>query len=94
MFAVAKDPAMLAFLDAGVNVKGAPNENFAREILEMFTMGVGHYSEHDIRESARAFTGWNYFGTQFTLQRRSARRRPEDGVWPAKATSTANRSST
>ena len=65
MIAVAQDPAMLAFLDAGVNVKGAPNENFAREILEMFTMGVGHYSERDIRESARAFTGWNARGTHF-----------------------------
>ncbi len=59
MIAVAKDPAMLAYLDAGVNVKGAPNENFAREIMEMFTMGVGHYQETDIREAARAFTGWN-----------------------------------
>jgi hypothetical protein len=39
-------------------VKGAPNENFAREVMELFTMGVGHYSEHDIREAARAFTGW------------------------------------
>ncbi len=56
---VARDPAMLAFLDAGVNVKGAPNENFAREIMELFTMGVGNYSEKDIREAARAFTGWN-----------------------------------
>ena len=65
LVAVAKDPAMLAFLDAGVNVKGSPNENFAREILEMFTMGVGHYDEFDIRESARAFTGWNYLGTEF-----------------------------
>jgi uncharacterized protein (DUF1800 family) len=59
MIAVAQDPAMLCYLDAGVNVKGAPNENFAREIMEMFTMGVGHYSETDIREGARAFTGWN-----------------------------------
>ena len=57
--AVAQDPAMLYFLDAGVNVKGAPNENFAREIMELFTMGVGNYSERDIREAARAFTGWN-----------------------------------
>ncbi|MCP8939615.1 DUF1800 domain-containing protein [Alsobacter sp. SYSU M60028] len=55
---VAKDPAMLVYLDAGQNVKGAPNENFAREVMELFTMGVGHYSEHDIREAARAFTGW------------------------------------
>ncbi len=67
MVAVAQDPAMLAFLDAGVNVKGAPNENFAREILEMFTMGVGHYSERDIREAARAFTGWNFRGTRFVV---------------------------
>jgi uncharacterized protein (DUF1800 family) len=57
---VAQDPAMLAYLDAGVNVKGAPNENFAREIMELFTMGVGNYTETDIREAARAFTGWNY----------------------------------
>jgi len=65
LIGVAQDPAMLAFLDAGVNVKGSPNENFAREIMELFTMGVGHYSEHDIREAARAFTGWNFVGTAF-----------------------------
>jgi len=67
MIGVAQDPAMLAFLDAAVNVKGAPNENFAREIMELFTMGVGHYSEHDIREAARAFTGWNYQGVAFHI---------------------------
>jgi hypothetical protein len=55
---VARDPAMLVFLDAAQNVKGAPNENFAREVMELFTMGVGNYSEPDIREAARAFTGW------------------------------------
>ncbi|MDO9714287.1 DUF1800 domain-containing protein, partial [Paracraurococcus lichenis] len=55
---VAQDPAMLVFLDAGRNVKGAPNENFGREVMELFTMGVGHYTEADIREAARAFTGW------------------------------------
>ena len=65
LIAVAQDPAMLAYLDAGVNVKGSPNENFAREIMELFTMGVGNYSEHDIREAARAFTGWNFVGTDF-----------------------------
>jgi hypothetical protein len=48
-----------------VNVKGSPNENFAREIMEMFTMGVGNYTEHDIREAARAFTGWNFVGLEF-----------------------------
>jgi hypothetical protein len=66
---VAQDPAMLQFLDAGVNVKGAPNENFAREIMELFTMGVGNYSEHDIREAARAFTGWNFRDLQFVINR-------------------------
>ena len=63
--AVSKDPAMLAFLDAGINVKGSPNENFAREIMELFTMGVGNYSEQDIREAARAFTGWNFEGLAY-----------------------------
>lgn len=67
MVAVAQDPAMLSFLDAGVNVKGAPNENFAREIMELFTMGVGNYSETDIREAARAFTGWNYVDLDFVI---------------------------
>ena len=67
MVAVAQDPAMLSFLDAGVNIKGAPNENFAREIMELFTMGVGNYSEEDIREAARAFTGWNYDDLEFVI---------------------------
>ncbi|MDA1075968.1 MAG: DUF1800 domain-containing protein [Proteobacteria bacterium] len=67
LLAVAQDPAMLAFLDAGVNVKGSPNENFAREIMELFSMGVGNYSETDIREAARAFTGWNFEGLQFVV---------------------------
>ena len=67
LLAVAKDPAMLAFLDADVNVKGAPNENFAREIMELFTLGVGHYSETDIKEAARAFTGWNYDRLKFVV---------------------------
>lgn len=67
LIAVAQDPAMLAFLDAGVNVKDAPNENFAREIMELFTMGVGHYDEHDVREAARAFTGWNFRGLEFHI---------------------------
>src|SRR5213594_475691 len=69
LVAVAQDPAMLSFLDAGVNVKGAPNENFAREIMELFTMGVGHYSEADIREAARAFTGWNFADLAFVVNR-------------------------
>jgi hypothetical protein len=55
---ILKDPAMLVFLDNGENVKNHPNENFGRELLELFTMGVGHYTERDVREAARAFTGW------------------------------------
>ncbi len=69
LISVSQDPAMLAFLDAGVNVKGSPNENFAREIMELFTMGVGHYSENDIREAARAFTGWNYVDLTFVINK-------------------------
>jgi hypothetical protein len=55
---ILKDPGMLVFLDNGENVKDHPNENFGRELLELFTMGVGNYTEHDVREAARAFTGW------------------------------------
>lgn len=55
---VSKGPAMLFWLDNQFNVKGKPNENFAREIMELFTLGVGNYSEKDIQEAARAFTGW------------------------------------
>ncbi len=69
LIAVAEDPAMLVFLDAGVNVKGASNENFAREIMELFTMGVGHYTEKDIREAARAFTGWNCDDLKFVVNK-------------------------
>ena len=67
--AVAESPGMLAFLDAGVNVKGASNENFAREIMELFTMGVGNYTETDIREAARAFTGWNFVDLKFVVNK-------------------------
>ena len=56
---VSKDPAMLIYLDGAQNRKGAPNENFAREVMELFTLGEGHYSEQDIKEVARAFTGWS-----------------------------------
>ena len=55
---VSRDPAMLVWLDNEVNVKGSPNENFAREVMELFTMGHGNYTQLDVTESARAFTGW------------------------------------
>ncbi|MBL8308822.1 MAG: DUF1800 domain-containing protein [Burkholderiales bacterium] len=56
---ISKDPAMLVYLDGAQNRKGAPNENFAREVMELFTLGEGRYSEQDIKEVARAFTGWS-----------------------------------
>lgn len=67
LVAIAMDPAMLVFLDAAQNVKGAPNENFGREVMELFTMGVGNYTEDDIREAARAFTGWGHDDLEFTI---------------------------
>jgi len=56
--AVVHDPAMLVWLDAQANRKGEPNENLARELMELFTLGVGHYTETDVKESASALTGW------------------------------------
>ncbi|HEV3496581.1 MAG TPA: DUF1800 domain-containing protein, partial [Actinomycetes bacterium] len=58
--AVAKDPAMLIWLDSNQNRKQSPNENFARELFELFTLGLGRYTEADIKDAARAFTGWQY----------------------------------
>jgi uncharacterized protein (DUF1800 family) len=63
--AISRDPAMLVYLDNRKNVKGHANENYAREILELFTLGAGNYSEHDIKEVARAFTGWGNLGLTF-----------------------------
>ncbi len=57
--AAVRDPAMLAWLDASANRKGHPNENLARELMELFTLGVGHYTEPDVKEAARALTGWS-----------------------------------
>ena len=56
---VSKSAAMLNFLNNQQNRKGHPNENFAREVMELFTLGRGHYSENDIKDAARAFTGWS-----------------------------------
>lgn len=57
---VSKSPAMLQYLNNQQNKKGKPNENFARELMELFTLGRGNYAEQDIKESARSFTGWMY----------------------------------
>ena len=56
---LAKDPAMIFWLDNQENHKDAPNENWGRELLELFSLGVGHYTEKDVLECARAFTGWS-----------------------------------
>jgi uncharacterized protein (DUF1800 family) len=56
---IARDPAMLVYLDNAGNRRQAPNENFAREVMELFTLGEGHYGERDVKEAARAFTGWS-----------------------------------
>ncbi|MGH2574342.1 MAG: DUF1800 domain-containing protein, partial [Ignavibacteria bacterium] len=55
---VTRDPGMLIYLDGRYNVVGNPNENYSRELCELFTMGIGNYNEFDVREAARALTGW------------------------------------
>jgi len=57
---ISKDPAMLQFLNNQQNRKSSPNENFAREVMELFTLGRGNYTENDVKEAARAFTGWGF----------------------------------
>jgi len=69
--AVGQSPAMLRYLDNDRNVKGKPNENWARELLELFTLGVGNYTEDDIKESARAFTGWTMRDGAFAYNSRA-----------------------
>jgi hypothetical protein len=64
---MSRDPAMLVWLDSNRNVKGQANENYAREVMELFTLGTGHYTETDIREAARAFTGWHTDGDKFAF---------------------------
>jgi uncharacterized protein (DUF1800 family) len=58
LIAIAEDPAMLIYLDAADSHKGHPNENFAREVMELFTLGEGNYTEQDIQQAAKAYTGW------------------------------------
>jgi uncharacterized protein (DUF1800 family) len=60
---MSKDPAMLIWLDTRGSKKGNPNENYARELMELFSLGIGNYSENDIREAAKAFTGWEIVGS-------------------------------
>lgn len=62
---ISRDPAMLIYLDSATNRKAHPNENYAREIMELFCLGEGNYTEHDIRELARCFTGWEIKRNRF-----------------------------
>jgi uncharacterized protein (DUF1800 family) len=66
LWAVLHDPAVLIWLDAPANRKGAPNENLARELMELFTLGIGHYTENDVKEAARALTGWTLVKDRFS----------------------------
>src|SRR5262249_43468647 len=61
---MSKDPAMMVWLDIRDSKKASPNENYARELMELFSLGIGNYTEKDIREAARAFTGWEIHGDE------------------------------
>ena len=74
---LSKDPAMIVWLDNQDNHRGAINENYGRELLELFSMGVGNYSEDDIKEAARAFTGWTIGNTEYMVLRSN-----RDSDWP------------
>jgi len=71
VIAIAKDPGMIRYLNNQQNRKDSPNENFARELMELFTIGRGNYTENDIKEAARAFTGWSStFGGDYIFRQR------------------------
>jgi len=66
--AISHDPAMLDYLNNTQNVKEHPNENYARELMELFTLGIGHYTETDVKQGGRAFTGWKHDGDEFVFR--------------------------
>lgn len=68
LFGVIRDPAMLAYLDNGASTRQRPNENLARELMELFSLGEGQYTEKDIREGARALTGYSFEGARFVFR--------------------------
>ena len=74
---LARDPAMIIWLDNQDNHNGSINENWGRELLELFSMGIGNYSEDDIKEASRAFTGWTIGTAEYM-----ALRMEKDSVWP------------
>jgi uncharacterized protein (DUF1800 family) len=77
LYGVARDPAMLVYLDNASSKKDKPNENFARELLELYTLGEGHYSEDDVRDVARAFTGYTQRNGRFFFDARRHDRGPK-----------------
>jgi len=66
---ISRDPAMLDYLNNSQNRKAHPNENYARELMELFTLGIGNYTEDDIKQAARAFTGWGHEGDEFIFRK-------------------------
>lgn len=74
---LSKDPAMIIWLDNNDNHKDAINENYGRELLELFSMGIGNYTEDDVKECARAFTGWTLGNAEYMAARAS-----KDSIWP------------
>ncbi|MCH7712975.1 MAG: DUF1800 domain-containing protein [Chloroflexi bacterium] len=74
---LSKDPAMIIWLDNNENHKDSINENFGRELLELFSLGIGNYTEDDIKECARAFTGWTLGNAEYMAMRAS-----RDSIWP------------
>ena len=74
---LSKDPAMLLWLDNNDNHNGAINENFGRELLELFSLGIGNYTEEDVKEGSRAFTGWTLGNAEYMAIRAS-----KDSIWP------------
>ena len=74
---LSKDPAMLFWLDNNDNHNGAINENYGRELMELFSMGIGNYTEQDIKEAARAFTGWTLGNAEYMANRAN-----KDSIWP------------
>ncbi len=78
LHAITRDPAMLEYLDNNRNRKGRPNENYAREVMELFTLGLGNYTEQDIKEAARAFTGYTFRRGQHVFV--FDRRQHDDGI--------------
>lgn len=70
LMGITRDPAMIVWLDNQQNRRGKPNENYAREVMELFTMGIGNYTETDVKEAARAFTGWQTRQASFFFNER------------------------